>query len=112
MGESIFEKIIKREIPAEILFEDELILAIKDINPVAPVHFLVIPKRKIEDMNAATGANDTLLGHCLTIGRSLMSTQKITDYRIVINTGEKAGQTVPHLHMHFMAGRDFKWPPG
>ena len=112
MTASIFEQIINKQVPAEILFEDDLVIAIKDINPAAPIHFLVIPKHKIVDMNAASAANNTLLGHCLTIGRSIMIDQKHMDYRIVINTGEKAGQTVPHLHLHFMAGRPFTWPPG
>ena len=112
MADSIFEKIIRHEIPAEILYEDEQVIAIKDINPAAPIHFLVIPKHKITDLTDINSKTVSLLGACLDTGRRLMAELQMADFRVVINTGEKAGQTVPHLHLHFLAGRSFTWPPG
>lgn len=112
MADNIFQKIIKKEIPANVLYEDELAIAFSDVNPVAPVHFLVIPKRDLANLAALTPGTDTLIGHCLYIVKKLMADQGISDYRVISNCGPGAGQTVPHLHFHALAGRDFTWPPG
>ena len=112
MVDNIFQKIIKKEAPAEIVYEDSLILVFKDINPAAKVHLLAIPKRDITNLAASSHGDDTLMGHMLSTIREIMKELKVADYRVVINNGTGAGQTVDHLHMHVLAGRDFKWPPG
>jgi len=111
--ETIFSKIIKREIPADIVYEDDKCLAFKDVNPQAPVHILVIPKNTIVKLADAQEADAALLGHLLLTARKIAVSEGYADgFRIVINNGEKAGQTVFHLHVHLLAGRGFQWPPG
>lgn len=114
MTETIFSKIIKKEIPADIVYESETVLAFKDINPQAPVHVLIIPKKPIQDISQATEEDKVLLGECLLVAGELAGKLGIEDsgYRVVSNKGSNAGQTVFHLHFHLLGGRAFSWPPG
>jgi histidine triad (HIT) family protein len=110
---TIFTKIIEREILADIVYEDDLCLAFRDINPQAPVHILVIPKQSIAKIADAGQTDQSLLGHLLLTARQIADEQGVGDaYRLIINNGERAGQTVFHLHIHLLAGRPFSWPPG
>lgn len=111
--ETIFSKIIRREIPADIVYEDELALAFKDIQPQAPVHILVIPKQPIAQLADAESQDHALMGHLLlTVKRVAEQAGLSNGYRVVINNGDDGGQTVPHLHLHILGGRHMKWPPG
>ena len=112
MAESIFTKIIERKIPAKIAYEDEKYVAIHDINPQAPVHLLVIPKRLIPSLNDLSPSDAELVGGMYIVARKLMADLGHSDYRTVFNCGEQAGQTVFHIHLHVLAGRPFGWPPG
>ncbi|HAC63945.1 MAG TPA: histidine triad nucleotide-binding protein [Cyanothece sp. UBA12306] len=113
MSDTIFTKIINREIPANIVYEDDLALAFKDINPQAPVHILVIPKKPIVNLNNATEQEQTLLGHLLLTVKKVAQQEGLDNgYRVVINNGEDGGQTVYHLHLHILGGRQMNWPPG
>ena len=113
MTDTIFSKIIKREIPANIVYEDDLCLAFRDVNPQAPVHVLVIPKKSIAKMADAASTDEKLLGHLLLIAGKIAKEEGHGDaFRLIINNGEKSGQTVYHLHVHLLAGRSFGWPPG
>lgn len=113
MSETIFAKIIRKEIPADIVFEDDLCLAFKDVNPQAPTHVLIIPKKPIPKLAEASDEDQALLGHLLLKTREIAASLGLGDaYRIAINNGEQAGQTVFHLHLHLLAGRPFSWPPG
>lgn len=114
MGQkTVFQRIIDREIPANILHEDELCLAFSDIDPQAPTHVLVIPKQEIASLAAATPDDQQLLGHLLLATRDLAARLGLTGgYRVVINCGADAGQAVPHLHLHLLGGRPMGWPPG
>jgi histidine triad (HIT) family protein len=113
MSETIFSKIIRKEIPADIVYEDDLVLAFRDVQPQAPVHILVIPKKPIESIAAATPEDAALLGHLLlTIKRVAAQEGLERGYRVVINTGEDGGQTVFHLHLHLLGKRSMTWPPG
>ena len=112
-SESLFAKIINREIPADIVYEDDLCLAFKDVNPQAPLHILVIPKKQIEKISDAGEDEQDLLGHLfLKAGEIARNNGYGEAYRLIINNGEDAGQTVFHLHIHILAGRNFAWPPG
>ncbi len=114
MSETIFSKIIKREIPADIVYEDGDVLAFRDVNPQAPTHILVIPKKAIPTVNDLKEADAAL------VGKMVLAAQKIAadgghaedGYRLVINCNTRGGQTVYHLHLHLLGGRQFKWPPG
>ena len=113
MNETIFSKIIRKEIPADIVYEDDLVLAFRDVQPQAPVHILVIPKQPIESIDQATPEDAALLGHLLlTIKRVAAQEGLEKGYRVVINTGENGGQTVFHLHLHLLGKRSMTWPPG
>jgi histidine triad (HIT) family protein len=114
MTDNIFQKIIDRKIPAKIAYEDDKCLAFHDINPQAPVHVLIIPKTKVIATHAdLTEADRDLLGHLHLAAVKLAKQLGIDNgYRIVINCKEPAGQTVPHLHLHLLGGRDMRWPPG
>jgi histidine triad (HIT) family protein len=112
MSETIFSKIIKREIPASIIYEDELSLAFRDVNPQAPVHFLVIPKKPIAKLSEATLEDQSLLGHLLLVASKVAAQEGLTGFRLVTNNGAEAGQTVFHLHIHVLGDRSFTWPPG
>jgi histidine triad (HIT) family protein len=110
---TIFKRIIDREIPADIVYEDDHCLAFRDIKPQAPTHVLVIPKKEIPSISQATAEDQTLLGHLCDVVRRLADQLELTDgYRIVVNSGEDGGQEVPHLHFHLLGGRQMKWPPG
>ena len=111
---TIFGKIIEREIPADIVYEDDLCLAFRDINPVAPAHILIIPKKVIPSLAKAEGKDHAILGHLLVKASEIARTEGLEadGYRLVINNGEGAGQTVSHLHLHLLGGRPFSWPPG
>jgi histidine triad (HIT) family protein len=111
--ETIFSKIIKREIPADIVYEDELAIAFRDISPQAPVHILVIPKQPIPRLSDAESSDHALMGHLLlTVKRVAEQVGLSNGYRVVINSGEDGGQTVDHLHLHILGGRQMSWPPG
>jgi histidine triad (HIT) family protein len=113
MTETIFSKIIRKEIPADIVYEDELALAFRDVNPQAPVHILIIPKQPIISIAEATPEDAALLGHLLlTVKRVATQEGLINGYRVVINTGNDGGQTVFHLHLHLLGNRPMAWPPG
>jgi histidine triad (HIT) family protein len=111
---SIFSKIIAREIPARIVYEDDLCLAFHDANPQAPTHILVIPKKEIPRLAAAVAEDKALLGHLLFTAAAIAKKQGIAEsgFRIVINNGPDGGETVPHLHVHVLGGRQLEWPPG
>ena len=111
---SLFEKIIQREIPASIVFENERVIAIKDINPQAPIHILIIPKVLIVNLLYANQEQESLLGELLLVSQQIAKQLEIASsgYRIVINNGRDSGQEVPHLHLHMLAGRRLSWPPG
>jgi histidine triad (HIT) family protein len=111
--DTIFEKIINRDIPAEILFEDEICIVIRDIEPQAPVHCLIIPKKKIERISLSKSSDQSTLGHLLLIARKTATDEKLdSGFRIIINNGHEGGESVPHLHVHLMGGRQMNWPPG
>lgn len=113
MSDTIFGKIINREIPANIVYEDDLVLAFKDINPQAPTHILVIPKKPIPRMSEATAEDKALMGHLLWIAKEVAETARLSNgYRVVINNGTDGGQTVDHLHLHILGDRQMQWPPG
>ena len=112
MSENIFQDIIGKKIPADIIHEDNLSIAFNDISPQAPTHILIIPKKNIAKISDANDEDENLLGHLLLVAKKVTSGMGITDYRIIINNGSEAGQTVFHLHLHILAGRTFGWPPG
>ena len=110
---TLFEKIIAREIPADIIFEDDLILAFNDINPQAPTHVLVIPKKPIPRIAEAVPDDHQVLGHLLLKAREVAAELNLENgYRLVINNGPDGGESVPHLHLHILGGRALNWPPG
>jgi histidine triad (HIT) family protein len=112
-SDTIFGKIIRKEIPAVIVYEDDLCLAFKDVNPQAPVHVLIIPKQPLPQLAAATSEDQMLLGHLLLTAKDLAVTLGLDKgYRLVINNGEDGGQTVYHLHLHLLGDRALGWPPG
>lgn len=113
MQTNIFQKIIDRQIPARIAYEDAECLAFHDINPQAPVHVLIIPKKVIPTHADITEADGALLGHLHLVARQLAEQLGLqAGYRLVLNCQEQAGQTVPHLHLHLLGGRPMSWPPG
>jgi len=111
---TIFEKIIARQIPADIVYEDDQVLAIRDLRPQAPVHVLLIPKKRIARVGDATVEDQAVLGHLLLQAQVVARKLGVADtgYRLVINHGPHAGETVPHLHCHLLGGRFLDWPPG
>lgn len=110
---TLFTKLISREIPADIVYEDERCLAFRDINPQAPTHVLLIPKKEIPRLVDATVDDEALLGHMvLTAGKIARDLGVGEAFRLVVNNGAEAGQSVFHLHLHLLAGRSFGWPPG
>ena len=110
---SIFSKIIAKEIPADILHEDDVCLAFRDINPKAPIHFLVIPKKEIESLADVSEEDEAILGRCLVVASQVANAEGLdAGYRLVANTREDGGQEVPHLHFHVLGGRPLNWPPG
>jgi histidine triad (HIT) family protein len=113
-GDTIFGKIIRKEIPANIVYEDDLCLAFTDVDPKAPTHILVIPKKPIPKLADAAPEDKELLGHLLLTVKAVADQVGLTEngYRVVINTGNDGGQTVFHLHLHLLGGRSLAWPPG
>lgn len=110
---TLFEKIIAREIPAQIVYEDDLSIAIRDINPQSPVHVLVIPKKVIARVGEAQPEDQALLGHLLLTAARVAKQEGLENgFRITINQGADGGETVPHMHVHVLGGRSLGWPPG
>lgn len=109
---TIFAKIINREIPADIVYEDEQCLAFKDVSPQAPMHILIVPKIPVTKLTDAGTEHEELLGHMMIKAAEVAKQQGYDDFRLVVNNGSGAGQTVFHLHIHILAGRSFHWPPG
>jgi histidine triad (HIT) family protein len=113
MADNIFLKIVRKEIPARIVHEDDHCVAFHDVSPRAPVHVLIIPKKVIPTHDDIQPEDRELIGHLHLVAAQLAKQLGISDgYRLVINCRERAGQTVPHLHMHLLGGRDLTWPPG
>ena len=114
MSKTLFEKIIAREIPATIVYEDDLVLAFQDIKPQAPVHVLIIPKKPITRVSEATPDDHKVLGHLLLKAGEVAAKLGLTKtgFRLVFNNGPDAGEAVPHLHCHILGGRVMSWPPG
>ena len=113
MSDTIFQKIIDRELPADIIYEDEQSLVFRDINPVAPTHLLIIPKKQIQKISDANDEDQELLGHLFLVAGKVAKQLEIDDaFRLVVNNGAGAQQTVFHLHIHLIAEREFSWPPG
>ena len=105
MADSLFTKILKKEIPGEIVYEDDICFSIKDINPQAPIHLLIIPKKQIEKVSDAHQEDLMILGHLMYVSKTIAD-------KLVVNNGAEAGQSVFHIHIHLLGGRDLKWPPG
>ena len=113
MTDTIFSKIIDGEIPADVVYEDDLCLAFRDVNPQAPVHILVIPKKPMPRVIDAKDEDQALLGHLILAANKVARLEGVEDaFRLVVNNGEAVGQSVFHLHIHLLAGRSFTWPPG
>ena len=110
---TLFEKIVQRKIPADIVFEDDQVLAFRDINPAAPTHVLVIPKKPIPRVGAANAEDQSLIGHLMLKAAEIARELKLeSGFRLVINNGPDGGESVPHLHCHILGGRALQWPPG
>lgn len=111
---TIFGKIIRGEIPASKVYEDDRVLAFDDVMPQAPVHVLIVPKDPLVNLNDVTDAHEALLGHILVVARKVAELKGIADsgYRVVMNTNAEAGQSVFHMHLHVLGGRQMTWPPG
>jgi histidine triad (HIT) family protein len=114
MADNIFAKIIAKQIPATIVFEDDRAVAFRDVNPKAPVHILIVPRKDIARVSEARNEDEPVLGHLLTVAAQIARREGIdeTGYRLVINKGRDAGESVPHLHVHLLGGRAMGWPPG
>ncbi|ETN64494.1 protein kinase C inhibitor [Anopheles darlingi] len=111
--DTIFGKILRKEIPCTFIHEDDKCVAFNDISPQAPVHFLVIPRKPIAQLSKASEEDGALLGHLMLVGKKLAAEQGLGDgFRVVINDGANGAQSVYHLHLHFLGGRQMKWPPG
>ena len=109
---TIFKKIIDREIPADIVFEDDRVLAFRDINPEAPTHILIIPKKPLVAIGNMEDADEAMVGYLMHRAALIAKSEGLDDYRLVTNNGAGAGQSVFHLHVHILGGRPFAWPPG
>ena len=113
MSESIFTKIKNKEIPGNIIYEDDKCFALEDINPQAPVHILIIPHKEIAKISDSTPEDKELLGHLLLVSKTIAQKYELeNNYRLIINNGAGAGQSVFHIHVHLMGGRSLDWPPG
>ena len=112
MADTIFGKIERGEASAEIVYEDDRALAFRDLNPAAPTHVLVIPRKPLDTLAAATEDDEPLLGHLLLVANRVAKDAGLENFRVVINNGAGSGQTVFHLHVHVLGGRGFGWPPG
>ena len=113
LTDCLFCKIIKRELPSDVLYEDDEVLAFRDVKPEAPVHVLIIPKRHIESLADLTREDEDVMGHAMFVASRLARDLGISEgYRVVVNCGKGAGQSVFHIHMHLLGGRSLGWPPG
>lgn len=112
MQKTLFQKIADKEVPADILFEDDRCIALRDINPKAPVHFLVVPRKVITRPDRIEPEDEALVGHLFTVARDVARREGLTDYRLVMNNGAEAGQSIFHIHLHVLGGRQMGWPPG
>jgi len=114
MADNIFAKIIRKEIPAKIVYEDDRVLAFRDVEPKASTHILIVPKKDIARVSEALAEDEPVLGHLLTVAAEIARKEGIegTGYRLVINNGAHAGESVAHLHLHLLGGRPMDWPPG
>jgi histidine triad (HIT) family protein len=112
MTDTIFTNIIKKKIPANIIFEDELCIIIEDISPQAPLHYLAIPKKEIIGVSDLDDKDNDIMGHLMLTIKKQMQNINVSNYRLVINNGSEAGQTIFHLHIHILANRTLGWPPG
>ncbi|XP_058461380.1 adenosine 5'-monophosphoramidase HINT1 [Malaya genurostris] len=111
--DTIFGKILRKEIPCTFIYEDDKCVAFNDVCPQAPIHFLVIPKKPIPQLSKASEDDEALLGHLMLVGKKVAAEQQLGDgFRVVINDGKNGAQSVYHLHLHFLGGRQMKWPPG
>ncbi|XP_069784264.1 adenosine 5'-monophosphoramidase HINT1 [Narcine bancroftii] len=112
-GDTIFGKIICKEIPCDLLYEDDKCVAFKDIHPQAPIHFLVVPKKPIAHLSKAEDSDAALLGHLMIVGKNCAAEMGLSNgYRFILNEGQDGGQTVNQIHLHVCGGRQMKWPPG
>ena len=111
-AKSLFSRIIDREIPADLVYEDDRCIAFRDINPQAPTHILVVPKKPIDMIEHMTEADAPLIGHLVYVATQVAGEQGLEGYRLVLNNGEQAGQSVFHIHLHLLGGRRMSWPPG
>ncbi|XP_056647377.1 adenosine 5'-monophosphoramidase HINT1-like [Diorhabda sublineata] len=112
-GDTIFGKILRKEIPCNLIYEDNLCIAFDDINPQAPVHFLVIPKKFIPQLSKAEDEDEAILGHLLIVAKKIAQNRNLKNgFRIVINDGPIGAQSVYHIHVHVLSGRQMQWPPG
>ena len=109
---TLFQKIADGEVPAEIVYQDDRAVAFRDIDPKAPTHVLITPRKPIPRADAVEEADEALVGHLFTVARKVAEAEGLSDYRLVVNNGEGAGQTVFHLHVHLLGGRGLQWPPG
>jgi histidine triad (HIT) family protein len=110
---TIFQRIISREIPSTSVYEDDVCYAFRDINPQAPTHILIVPKKHIVRLNEASPTDQSLIGHLLLTAAKIARDLKLDrGYRVVINNGADGGESVPHLHIHLLGGRSLRWPPG
>ncbi len=109
---TLFQKIADGEIPSEIVYEDEQCVAFRDINPVAPTHILVVPRKPITRPDLIEEDDESLVGHLFTAARRIAQQESLSDYRLVMNNGADAGQSVFHIHLHILGGRPMTWPPG
>lgn len=112
MADCLFCRIIRREIPATIVHEDDLALVFKDVSPQAPTHLLIVPKKHLASLSASTDEDSGLLGHLQRTACAVAEAGKVADFRLVTNNGRGAGQSVEHLHYHLLGGRPLSWPPG
>ena len=114
MADTIFDKVLRREIPAEIVYEDDQVLAFRDVAPQAPTHVLIIPKQRLANLLEATPDHTLLLGQLMQASVHVARTLGLADdgFRVVVNVGKDGGQSVDHLHLHLLGGRDLTWPPG
>lgn len=112
MAETVFGRIVSGEIPAKRVYEDERAIAFHDVSPQAPVHLLVIPRKPLPRLSASGAEDEGLLGHLLLVARHVAKEAGLSDFRVVVNDGVSAGQSVFHLHLHVLGGRALGWPPG
>jgi histidine triad (HIT) family protein len=112
MSKTLFQQIADGEIPADVVYEDDRAVAFRDINPQAPTHILIVPREPIPRADAIEAADEALVGHLFVVAKNVAAEEGLSDYRLVMNNGEGAGQSVFHIHLHLLGGRSMQWPPG